>query len=229
MFNQIFVVAVIKNQAKHFCLLIFVLESDNFTNEQHEKMSEDIFKGVFYSYFMNHSTKHINRLVKIKANSTHFGKPINLLDPNVNSSQREDNWQSRSIENSSLTITLLRERLKISSYSLKSRTDWTHNTPYEWILEGSNDLMNWETIHHKPHGDELIYANTTGHWECSSSIPFRFFKLTQLNENKKSDEIYKYMFTLNKIEFFGTLFPNEPMTCINRKPKNCYIPFINVN
>ena len=97
----------------------FVLESDNFTNEQHEKMSEDIFKGVFYSYFMNHSTKHINRLVKIKASSTHFGKPINLLNPNVNSSLREDNWQSLSKVNSSLTITLLRERLKISSYSLK--------------------------------------------------------------------------------------------------------------
>ena len=92
-------------------------------NEQHEEMSEDIFKGMFYLYFMKYSLSYIDKLIDIKANSTNFGKPINLLNQNVNSLQREDNWQSRSIENSSLTITFLQERLKISSYSLKSRTD----------------------------------------------------------------------------------------------------------
>ena len=181
-------------------------------------MTEDIFKGIFYSYFTNHSSKHINRLVKIKASSTNFGNPINLLKPN------SGNWQSKNIENSSLTITLLRERLMISSYSLKSRTDWSYNTPYEWVLEGSNDLINWETIHHKPRGDDLINIGSTGNWKCSSSVPFRHFKLMHLNENLKSDDTCKYMLTLNKVELFGTIFPNNLITCFQRKMNNinCY-------
>ena len=143
-----------------------------------------------------------------------------MTDPKITSSSREYGWQSDSIENSSVTITLLRDRLKISSYSLQTRKDRDVNTPYEWILEGSNDLMNWETIHHKSHGDELINKSSKGHWECSSSIPFRFFKLTQLHENRKNTEEQKYMFSLSKIELFGTLFPNEPITCFNQKTNN---------
>ena len=183
-------------------------------------MTEDIFKGIFYSRFMHYSSKYINKLVKIKANSTNFGNPNNLLNPNVNGSLKEDNWQSLNIENSSLTITFLKERLKISSYSLKSRTDKTDNTPYEWVLEGSNDLINWETIHHKPHGEELIHANNTGNWKCSSSVPFRHFKLIQLNENEHFNEINKYKLSLNKIELFGVIFPDFPITCYQRK-RNC--------
>ena len=169
---------------------------------------------------MKYSSKNIEQFVNIKASSTNFGTPINLLDPNLSSPHDSDNWQSKSVENSSLIITLLRERLKIHSYSLKSRTDWNVNNPYEWILEGSNNYIYWETIHHKLHGNELIDANSTGNWKCSSSVPFRHFKLTQLNENRKNNDEQKYMFTLHKIEFFGTIFPNEPMTCFHRSTNN---------
>lgn len=179
-------------------------------------MTEDMFKGLFYSYFKNYSSKHISKLVKITASTTNtvYQAPIILIDPNADSSKL---WQSNSFENSSITLTLLRERLLISSYSLKSRTGWNKYTPFEWVLEGSNDQKNWVLIHHKLNGTELIESGSRGNWECTSSIPFNSFKLTQLHENRKNEERYKYMFTLGKIELFGTIFPNGPVTCYQRK------------
>lgn len=178
-----------------------------------------MFKGIFYSYFKNYSSKFINKLVKIEASTTSssFGKPIILLNPDVNGASFTDIWQSESIENSSITISLLKERLLISSYSLKTRTFWSKNTPYEWVLEGSNDLINWVMIHHKSRGNELIATNSAGNWNCPSSAPYRFFKFIQLGENYKNNEDQRYMLTLSKIEFFGMIYPNERVTCYQRK------------
>ena len=40
-------------------------------------MVDAMFKGIFYSYFKNYSSKFINKLVKIEASTTSssFGKP----------------------------------------------------------------------------------------------------------------------------------------------------------
>ena len=185
-------------------------------------MTTDIFKGVMYSYFKNYSSESINKLVKIKASSTNanVGQANVLINPNINRNDKAGIWQSRSEENSSVTITLLRERLMISSYSLRSRTDRDHNNPYEWVLEGSNDRVNWETLHHKPHGNEFMGRSKQGNWPCTSSIPLKYFKLTQLHENYHKLDSEKYMFSLSKIELFGTRFPNEPITCNQRKRSN---------
>ena len=177
-------------------------------------MSNVPFHGIFYSYFKNYTKDQINKLVKIKTNGDNptCGPPDGLINPDVNSSARTDNWQSSGKKNSSFTISLLRERILVSSYSLRSRLDADYNTPYEWVLEGSNDLKNWVQIHHKPKGDELVRIRSEGNWICNTQKSFSSFKLTQLNENYNNS----YLFSLNKIELFGKLSANDPITCYKR-------------
>ena len=182
-------------------------------------MTDDLFKGLFYSYYKKYSTSFINKFVKIEASSTNptLGQPRVLIDPSIDSSNRTDNWQSSSTKNSSITLTLLKERLLISSYSLRARTDSNANMPLEFVLEGSNNQVSWETIHHKENGTELVTAGSKKNFKCSSSIPFSCFKLTMLNENYHKVDSEKYLFTLSKIELFGKVVPTKTRTYDQRK------------
>ena len=184
-------------------------------------ISSEDFQGVLYYFHTWYNSTLIKKLVKLEVTSTVSGRgsPYNAINPFILSRKSEDNWVADSKENNSFTIKLLRDRLKIESYAMRSRIDRDHNMPLEFILEGSNDNINWKLLHHKERNEELKKQDSKGNWTITSNNnePFRSFRITQIGENYHKTENEKYVFGFNKIELFGTLIATEKYTCKNRK------------
>ena len=165
------------------------------------------FRGIFYSFGVHYPDAPITDLVDVTASSTAYnrGNVLYVIDPKKTYSSSEEGWISTSEENSSITVTLLRDNLTLSSYALRSRLEYETNFPLEWMLEGSNDQTNWELLHHKTRGDELKGLGRVGRWKCPTDKAFKSFRLTQIGVNSYTDEAAKYVFSMNKFELYGKL------------------------
>ena len=84
-----------------------------------------------------------------------------------------------------------------------------HNVPYKWIFEGSNDLIKWDLLHHKERGNELIGVCLEGHWESVKNKEYKYFKFTQIGENRYLNDFEKYIFSIGMVELFGILIPDS--------------------
>ena len=180
--------------------------------------SED-FQGVFYYFHTKYSNTTIKKLVKLEVTSTVSGRgsPYNAINPFILGRDQKDNWCARSKENSSFIIKLLRDRLKINSYAIRSRIDIDYNTPLELTLEGSNDNINWKLLHHKERNDELKLKDSRGNWTVNNNDLFKSFRITQIGENYYTNYDERYVFAFNKIELFGSLYPITKYTCATTK------------
>ena len=172
-------------------------------------MSGVSFDGIFNFYHKYYPGASIQNHVKIKTSSDFPGRgnPYYVIDPKITSTELTMNWLSESYENSSFMIIFQRDILMLSSYSLRARLDNYYNLPKEFVLEGSNDLSNWVFLHHKQRGDELTTKGNERNWKVNSNNYFRAFKLTMLGENYHLYDNEKYIFSLNKLEVFGTIHP----------------------
>ena len=141
---------------------------------------ETSFKGVFYSLGKRHPNVPINKLVKVTPSSTYPGRgnAIYVIDPHF-SYTTENNWISESRVNSSFTFSFINDRLLIKSYIIKTRTDNIYCCPIEWVMEGSNDDINWIQIHHKESGTEQCEIGKVVRHNCFAKQPFKSFKITQ--------------------------------------------------
>ena len=174
--------------------------------------SSNNFNGTF-AYLFKHLTNYsVTNLVDVIASSTYpeRGFVYNVINPYVSKTEIEENWLSKSIKNSSVTISFLKHSFSIDSYSIKSRQDkYDFNYPYEFVLEASNDEINWNEIHHKTKDDTLIGKGYEGHWNCPSSEFYSSYKLTMLGTNSYERLNEQYIFTFSVIELFGTLMRNN--------------------
>ena len=89
-------------------------------------------------------------------------------------------WISDNEENSSIVIQFIRDKLSLSSYSVKMRTDFSYNYPLEWNLEGSNDGFEWELVHHKERNKDLSSPGKVGTYRCSGKR-LRIEKMSKKN------------------------------------------------
>ena len=81
------------------------------------------FKGIFYTLGQLYPNAPIESLVNVTPSSDlGRGKAINVINPHYTYINDQENWLSENKENSSLTIKFLRNRVRINSYSIKSRT-----------------------------------------------------------------------------------------------------------
>lgn len=186
------------------------------------------FRGIFYSFIKHHPKSSITDFVNVTASSSFSGRgdPIIVIDPRRTASISGEGWMTNSEENSSITFTLLRDNLTLHSYSLKSRIDYSCIYPLEWILEGSNDINNWELIHHKERGHEIDGKGKVGKWSCTLRKAFKSFRITQLGYNMYCDNDPKYHFALNKIEVYGKLgISYAEITCRIKSYFDAYFSF----
>ena len=142
------------------------------------------------------------------------------------------NWISMPYENSSFSIQFLRFPFKISSYSLRSRTDFGWNLPCEWMLEGSNNNNTWNLLHYHERNNDLNGTNIVKNWKTSFKCEgyYHFFKVTQLGINiQTSNDLdhpnNSFVFTMNKVEFFGEIL-SASTTCRTKIRKQKYLIFI---
>ena len=138
----------------------------------------DDLNGLFMYLFSYYPETYIRQIVDVSASSTFPWRPepFTAINPKINKSEYEKNWVSENVENSNFTISFINCHLIIDSYTLQSRQGWSNNTPREWILEGTNDMIHWHTLHKKPPGNELAGDGFYDNWKCSQP---RFFPLLE--------------------------------------------------
>ena len=133
-----------------------------------ETSKDNYFKGVFYNLYNHFSKSEVNRIVSADASSVYPGRgePGVVIDYTITDRQNILNyWASNHIENSSISIHFSGYKLSLYSYSFQSRCTNNGNYPLEWILEGSNDLQNWELLHHKQRDFSIASLCSEGHWK----------------------------------------------------------------
>ena len=108
-------------------------------------------------------------------------------------------WSSQNIANSNIIFYFPYQYIKLTGYTLKSRSDGLIPYPKAWILYGSNENItnSYEEIHKTSPTNDINGKQKTYPVTCDSY--YRFFKIMQ---TQASNDLY---FALAKIEFFGYL------------------------
>ena len=177
----------------------------------------DNFDGIFRSVGNRTKPEEFRKFVKVDGPFvSERGKPIDMINHSITSTDPLYNWISTTGENTSFIVTFLKNRIKMSGYSFKSRTDLYGNYPAEWIVEGSNNKKNWEFIHHHERSNEIASKGAEGTWNCTSSFFYKSIKVTQLGSNAATVD-NKYYFSMYRIEFFGKISSSICSMAHNKK------------
>ena len=169
---------------------------------------QDPFNGIFNFMFSKLSEKKVKEIVHVSASSTlnTRGDPFTTIDPNANETKYTDCWVSNPARNSNLTISFQNHQFAMDSYTLQSRKGLSVNVPVEWVIEGTNNFLNWETVHSKERDNEIVGDGKIYNWNVSSKKFFHTYRMTMIDENYYGSESQRYYFGLGRIEFFGSLF-----------------------
>ena len=173
--------------------------------------------GLF-NYYSNKKGNCLKYLVLVEESSRYSstrGDPSTIVDHTVVTVGNKYNWISASSKNSYFTIVLHNFSFRINSYSVRMRNDDNINRPLEWELSGSNNGIDWETIHHRSRSEGIIDVNDTRHYNVNTNKKYACFRFTQIGMNSTPNENNPYSFTMGKVEFFGTLsnFDQPKITC----------------
>ena len=170
--------------------------------------TENEFDGII-SYLNNKYNANVyNQIIQADSSSVYDGrtKPFAVIDIKNIYNDYVD-WLTENIKNSNFTIYFRKHKVKLESYSLLGRIKWEHNHPYHWVLEGTNDLINWEKI--DEYNDitnplslsKYIHINTTNNDKFYS-----IFRVTQIGKNTNTQELgFEYCFSFRAIDFYGTI------------------------
>jgi hypothetical protein len=92
-------------------------------------------------------------------------------------------------------------RVKVSHYSIRSRTDSDNYFPIQWTLEGSMDGNSWINFDSRTNRNELLGRGKSATFSTSSS---QFVQMIRLRQQGKDSGGTDFL-TLSAFELFGTL------------------------
>ena len=192
----------------------------------YEFYKNDVFYGVFAFLHSTLSPTVYKSRVIANASSVHEpnerGDPYVVVDPTITGNTNKDNWHSIVENKPNITFQLVKYKIQPSSYSIRARNDFGEIYPKHWILEASNDMQTWATLHDSQDNNEDINGNNKHHnYQIDLTQSFSIFRITQLACHNSA---YGCYFVLNKVEIFGRLFDllNIKQTCkkMNKIPIN---------
>ena len=182
----------------------------------------NILDGVF-SYY-NKKKRSIFDFVNVVSIGTFFkdgwSEPYVLVRPPKEEVKLNDNWCSPNITNSFVQISLLKETLILSSYTIKSRTYIPSDMISSWNVYGSLDGKTFELIDTKLDRPELLTNNQSNYVPDKPNFKLKYIKIEQIINSRK-----RFYMCLNRIELFGKLFRDEYCT-IGKSAKRCGFKFV---
>lgn len=168
------------------------------------KNNSNEFDGII-NHLRHESNGNIQNLIDIKASSLYSSR----FSP-YNACLFEDQnkyFHSNNEQNSWICFDFKQHRIIPTSYIIKSIPySKNSNHPKSWVIEASNDNLNWETLDEVNdctylNGECLIH---TFNINRQISNDFRFVRIRQISNNCYA-RAKQYFFTLGSIEFYGTL------------------------
>ena len=185
------------------------------TSFRHDSVNE--FDGIITYFNSIYSKSTFDQVVLADSSSILDGRtPPNAVIDIKNINKNYTDWITESIENSNFTVQFRKHKIKLESYSLLGRL-YNHQHPYHWILEATNNYVEWAKIHEYDNSDKPLANHTLIHIDNLTSENFySIFRITQIgtNLNIRFDE-YKYCLSFRAIDFYGKVCEEsfEPKTC----------------
>ena len=140
--------------------------------------------------------------VNIISSSEYWGDPFTLINYTRNGTKTyDDNCATGDEPNSSYTIYLKKQKLFITDFSLKSRTNLSYNYPKSVTFEASNDDSNWDELYSFHNKEYLVGLSKAKTFHLKKRGVFRSFRIRQ-TDNTSSNSNH---FVLHKIELFGKM------------------------
>jgi hypothetical protein len=122
-----------------------------------------------------------------------FHEIVNLQNSNIT--------QTANSPNSWICYDFKELRVKVSHYSLRSRTDSDNYFPVHWTLEGSMDGNNWITFDSRTNQTKLLGRGNSATFPTSQSS---FVQMIRIRQQGKDSGGSDYL-TLSAFELFGTV------------------------
>ena len=186
--------------------------------------STPLFEGLINHIYLNTDSSTYSLIITTSESSLFPDRRPSsiLIDPKHTSTDTYEQFVTQSIENSNFTISFLKHKVKLQSYSLKSRTDSYLNLPRQWIVEGINDIKS-EVIHAPEPNTDLDGVSKEKNYIINNENFYTSFRFTQIGENQASNQ-NKYSFSMNKVEFFGTIVLAH--ICTSQSTIHIFIPIL---
>lgn len=164
----------------------------------------DKFDGIF-SHLWNETNGNpvINGTVGIKETTNYSNSTVYyLVDPEK---RNKGDWCCATYDTpkGAFIIDFHEKRVCLNGYSLKAHgKQWSSRSFIKsWRIEGSNDKVSWHLIDEQKNSTALQSYFKEGHWSCTQSPPFRYFRIKMIERNTEGE----YQMSLNAIELFGMI------------------------
>ena len=173
--------------------------------------------GIITYFNSIYSEEVFDQVVLADSSSILDGRtpPNTVIDiKNINNSYTD--WITESIENSNFTVQFRKHKIRLDSYSLLGR-NYNYQHPYHWILEASNNYVDWEKIHEYNNPNQPLSNHTLIHSDDFTTEHFySIFRITQIGKNKNIEyNQYNYCLSFRASDFYGKVCEEsfEPNTC----------------
>ena len=166
----------------------------------------DIFDGIFsYLYGIYKSNLHSAGAVSVFSSGVNYRFPtrfdFNIVDVN----KIETYFQSNDIPNSWICIDFKDMKISPTKYAIRSRHDFDQGCDHlkTWVLEASNDNINWILLDEEKDRKELDGKSYTCLYEIKNQTNqyFKYIRLRSTDANASGH----YNLTFSAIEFHGYL------------------------
>ena len=164
-------------------------------NSSHIPYNNDFFGGIIRYIEKSHEEGWPkNHQIRVKSSSTESGECECLLV--VDSSY----WRSHNIKNSWVQFDFLSRSVELEGYTMSS-----YNGPVSWRVEGSNNMIDFETIDNRICTDDFQRDCSHNGFFSIKKLkgPHRFIRITQAEHG---DTYGDHIFQLERVEFFGNLY-----------------------
>ena len=164
--------------------------------------------GIFHYFSIN--KRSIFDYVQADASSTHedtdmmgdqnnWSKPHTIIDFKNELKIENDNWCSDNFEKSNFTLSLLRNKVYFTNYSILSRTKIDLHHPTNWIVEGSLDNKTFTQIDEQNNIQDLKGLSKIRTFQVKEPRYVQYIKFTHYGTSSTGERYFSF----HKIDIFG--------------------------
>lgn len=161
------------------------------------------FDGII-NFIRKKTNNNVKNMIKLSSSSMNYSNtPYNVC--------KHDNdnifYQSKNEKNSWICFDFKEHKIIPTNYTIKSIPyESNNNHPKSWVVEGSNDNIDWITIDEVKNCDLLNGFSKIHTFNISNPVntPFRYVRIRQTSNNWYASGEW-YFFSIGSVEFYGSL------------------------
>ena len=111
---------------------------------------------------------------------------------------------------SNVSVYFLRNRVRVSSYSISSRSFGGIDKLKSWNLYGSNNNVTWSFIDEQGPTEDLVPDGSYATYNVKKQGVYRYFRLTQTDMSSSN----RWYLIVSRLEFFGQIYPLTICSCV---------------